>query len=1270
MNDTTNKIKFQILSWDEYDADNDCQYDSENSNNDNELDKKIYTIRLFGKTDTNKSICCTVKNFYPYFYIKLEQNWSKSYASNIYSKIKERIYPKEYQNGFKSCTIVQKYDFYHFNNFTKFNFLKLEFYNLETMNKCRKLLTYNKFFIYGLSPRKIQFKLYESNILPILRFMHLKQIKPVSWVELYKYTIDCVNLTLCDHSISCSWVDFKPIDDMNIQKFTICAFDIECKSIDGSFPNPLRDGDKIIQIGLTMSRYGEDECYYKHIITLGGCDNLDGIVVESCKTEDDVLLSFSKIIRQLDPDVIIGYNIFGFDFNYINERAKKLGIQIQFARLSRLKNIPCEFVEKQLSSAAYGDNIFKFYNITGRVIFDLMKVIQRETPLPSYKLDEVATYYIREEILKFNNNDSTCLIETKNTNGIYKDQFIKICYDDGTTENKHMDGKKFKVLELTKNSILIDSLVETDDIVGKGFKIFWCQAKDDISPNDIFRMQDGSNYDRSIIAKYCIQDCALCNKLIAKLKTLTNYFAMANVCYVPLQFLFLRGQGVKIHSLVAKFCGERDFLIPHIRKKDIDKDKDKKIINETNIVEKYLNMPDGDFENNNEDDEDTGYEGATVFEPKTGVHYEPVIVLDFASLYPNSMRFRNLSHEMLVTDSKYLNLEGFIYHKISYKNSDGTMSDCIFAERKDGKKGLIPEILTELLNARKKYKKEMEKLQESGGDPTLISILNCLQLAFKVTANSLYGQTGAPTSPIYLKQIAASTTATGREMLQFSKYFIENIYSILIRKCLTQSLNDYLQYGLSIYKYFPTHINFKFNGVDTDIHINTQENQEIPTSKFIRPSVDYLILDSKDVIKKYTNELHVLNINNIDEFEKYIDELVNIKYLDRTEKIKTILNNLNIEFNKNKSLNIDFIRDITNIFDNIGFKTKEDMLIKFYYTMNNILQNKSIQPEGIYGDTDSVFYCPHIRDLQTGELLKDKNALKISITLGIWSSILISTLLPSPMAQEYEKVLYPFIILTKKRYVGNLYEKNPDKFKQKSMGIVLKRRDNAPVVKIVCGNIIDQILNKKSSIGAVSKTQELLYKIITGKIPIDKFIITKTLKFSYKNRLQIVHAVLADRMAERDPGNKPEVNDRIAYIYVEVDEEKVNLQGDRVEHVDYVIKHKLKIDYLFYITNQIMKPCIQFLELIVKNPEQIFNDFIIREQNRKKGMAPIHFYLTDKQNGISFEQIDNDIDNIVNRTENMALNIKKCIRTKNTNTPKNTPKTIYTKLDDFNDFDF
>ena len=66
-------------------------------------------------------------------------------------------------------------------------------------------------------------------------------------------------------------------------------------------------------------------------------------------------------------------------------------------------------------------------------------------------------------------------------------------------------------------------------------------------------------------------------------------------------------------------------------------------------------------------------------------------------------------------------------------------------------------------------------------------------------------------------------------------------------------------------------------------------------------------------------------------------------------------------------------------------------------------------------------------------------------------------------------------------------------------------------------------------------------------------------------------------MAERDLGNKPQVNDRIPFIYIDITSGTKSLatsklQGDKIEHPDYIIQNKLKPDYEHYITNQIMKP--------------------------------------------------------------------------------------------------
>lgn len=205
--------------------------------------------------------------------------------------------------------------------------------------------------------------------------------------------------------------------------------------------------------------------------------------------------------------------------------------------------------------------------------------------------------------------------------------------------------------------------------------------------------------------------------------------------------------------------------------------------------------------------------------------------------------------------------------------------------------------------------------------------------------------------------------------------------------------------------------------------------------------------------------------------------------------------------------------------------------------------------------------------------------------------------------------------------------------------------------------------------------KKTLNKIFLNKYDIDKYIVTKTLREKYANRTSIVHAVLADRMAQRDPGNRPMPNDRIPYVYIQMDHE-VELQGERVEHPDYVIKNDLKLDHLFYITNQIMKPCIQFLELLVENPEDIFKEYIMREENRRNGLTPVNYYMkqienqdtsnikSKKEETVSLmDDIDCDIMELVGKKKSRTIK-------KSNNTTKNKNSKSKIDLKPISDDDF
>jgi DNA polymerase elongation subunit (family B) len=802
---------------------------------------------------------------------------------------------------------------------------------------------------------------------------------------------------------------------------------------------PPVQGDPIIQIGTVVQKYGDKEPCLKHILTLNTCNPIPGTVVEECETEEEIIKKWAEFMKLLDPDIITGYNIFGFDFMYIQKRAEELNIESCLTSLGRLKNKKSYLEEKKLSSSALGDNYLYYIKSIGRVQMDLLKVIQRDHNLVSYKLDYVAETFINDKVLDIIETDGIQKIKICSANTLIPGNYITFQYPNSDKDKEYAD-KKIKIKNVcidtddNRGWIELENTINSDILMKEIKKVRWQLAKDDVSPKQIFEFQKQGADKRCIVATYCIQDCALCLTIINKLDIITTNIGMANVCYVPLSFIFLRGQGIKIFSLVSKQCKEDGFLLNvlKVEKEAVNRSIRKDIRKMTNGHELAFTPTEEDIIDNS-----GGYEGAIVLNPQPDIYLEEAVtVLDYSSLYPSSMISENLSHDSYVTDPQYLGDDGkTLLCELGYDVNDITYDvfewidpkikskgkqkvgekTCRFVSPLDGSKNVIPCILRKLLKARKDTRNKIK----TEPDTFKKSVLDGFQLAYKTTSNSLYGQLGAPTSPICNIDVAASTTAIGRNLLYLAKNKVEE----------------------------------RFDGA----------------------------------------------------------------------KI-------------------------------------------------------------VYGDTDSIFINFNPKD-ENGNCLKNKEALVKSIKLGKEAEEYIQHFLKPPHKLEYEKTFWPFILLSKKRYVGHLYEEDPDSYKQKSMGIVLKRRDNADVVKHVYGGIINIIMNQRDIPRAIEFCKQECQRLLNGKIPIDMLIITKSLKGYYKNPLQIAHKVLADRMGERDPGNKPKSNDRIPYVYIEKDFKRGEkfLQGDKIENPTYIREHSIKPDYKFYLTNQLMKPVGQIFALIVED---------------------------------------------------------------------------------------
>mmetsp|Transcript_16058 Transcript_16058/g.17971 ORF Transcript_16058/g.17971 Transcript_16058/m.17971 type:complete len:1054 (-) Transcript_16058:969-4130(-) len=258
---------------------------------------------------------------------------------------------------------------------------------------------------------------------------------------------------------------------------------------------------------------------------------------------------------------------------------------------------------------------------------------------------------------------------------------------------------------------------------------FLNEQKEDVHHGIISELQNGTPETRRRLAVYCLKDAYLPLRLLEKLMSLFNYTEMARVTGVPISYLFTRGQQIKVCSQLLRKCLEHDIVIP------------------TNRTQGSQGT----------------YEGATVIDPIKGFYKEPIATLDFASLYPSIMMAHNLCYTTLLTKEDISKMDPKDYTRTP-------RGDCFVKHHL--KKGLLPVILEELLGARKKAKKELKEAT----DPFVKGVLDGRQLALKISANSVYGFTGAQVGQLPCLAISSSVTAFGREMIDATKLAVETKY--------------------------------------------------------------------------------------------------------------------------------------------------------------------------------------------------------------------------------------------------------------------------------------------------------------------------------------------------------------------------------------------------------------------------------------------------------------------------------------------------------------
>ena len=241
-------------------------------------------------------------------------------------------------------------------------------------------------------------KVYESNLDPVLRLMHRTGIQSTGWLDSGERCVRS-HIANVDIDLFCNdWTTLKPVARDDIAPFVVASVDIECNSSTGKFPDANILGDACFQIAISLCKFGSDEPYDKTCLCYKETDsNLEGCDIRSYATEKEMLEAFQKYLHSKDIDIITGWNIFGFDMEYIYKRAQINKCNYDFYNLGKLKDIDSQLVIKKLSSSALGDNLLKLLPMSGRFIFDLFHEVKKGYKLDSYKLDSVSKLYLGDQ---------------------------------------------------------------------------------------------------------------------------------------------------------------------------------------------------------------------------------------------------------------------------------------------------------------------------------------------------------------------------------------------------------------------------------------------------------------------------------------------------------------------------------------------------------------------------------------------------------------------------------------------------------------------------------------------------------------------------------------------------------------------------------------------------------------------------------------------------------------------------------------------------------
>lgn len=392
------------------------------SHEDEETNEGLQTIiRVYGFNERNESVYMRIEDFQIPLYLELPEDieWNESKIRLVCNRLQSLNPRKSLQP--KVLMYEEKHRSYYAYvekiknpgkegiKYTKKKFPYL--LSLFMSSKACDLFVSQlrkDIIITGMGRIKIKPHAYERTITPVLKLIGIRQLPSSGWMHCKGIKLKGTEReSTRKHEYAVSFQDLIAHSEEESMKMPIVlpkvmSFDNEANSTYmSSMPKAERPGDKTFQIGYTMlypATQGRPKKYKKVLLTLGKCDPIEDVTIKECRTEADLMVQLTKDMVEEDPEVVIGFNILGWDINYMIDRCKKhcrcLG---EFDMMGCIEGRHSPEEKISWGSSAYGKQEFSYLNAEGRLFIDLLPYIKRNYKLPNYRLETIC-----EEFLKTN----------------------------------------------------------------------------------------------------------------------------------------------------------------------------------------------------------------------------------------------------------------------------------------------------------------------------------------------------------------------------------------------------------------------------------------------------------------------------------------------------------------------------------------------------------------------------------------------------------------------------------------------------------------------------------------------------------------------------------------------------------------------------------------------------------------------------------------------------------------------------------------------------